>query len=102
MKNLQVGDEVLVGPGKYECVYAFGHYAELERSRDFLRILPSQLELSKDHMVFVDQKGVIPASMIMVGDNLITGGSDGDSTTVSQLEESSQMVPLRPSSPHQE
>lgn len=79
MDNLRLGDEVLVVPSSngnedaiYEPVYSFGHHSDLQQA-DFLQLLPSKLELSIDHMVFVENRGAIPASMVQVGDKLFGG-----------------------------
>jgi len=71
MKHLQLGDEVQVEEGKYERVYSFGHREE-KTSHDFLRLLPFGLELTPDHMVFLeDGKTAVPASNVQVGDRLL-------------------------------
>jgi len=70
MRDVRVGDRVLTEGGVYETVYSFGHRDEKLPAK-YLKILPSSLEVSQDHMVFVDQKGAIPASLIEVGDKLI-------------------------------
>ena len=72
MKDLHVGDNVHVGNGKFEPVYTFAH-RDVETEAVFLRFMPSQLELSKDHMVFVEGKGPVPASMVMIGDRFSNG-----------------------------
>jgi len=77
MKDLQLGDQVLVDKNDnyYEPVYSFGHRKD-DMMGTYLRLLPSELELSSDHMVFVasnNQKAPIPASMIQVGDVLSDG-----------------------------
>jgi hypothetical protein len=66
MASLQLGDEVLVGSGKYEAVYSFGHRHETTEAY-FLHFLPSGLELSADHMVKVGGH-YIPAAAVRVGD----------------------------------
>lgn len=73
MSELQVGDQILDQHGNYDKVYSFAHRdASLEGH--FLQFLPSRLELSKHHLVFVANKGkVIPASMVRVGDILSHG-----------------------------
>lgn len=73
MKDLAVGDKVLSKNNQYENVYSFGHRQPNVKA-DFLQMLPSKLELSKDHMVFVESKGAIPASMVVVGDLFLSGG----------------------------
>lgn len=93
MSRLQLGDEVLVSSSGavvsfYEAVYSFGHRHE-SIVADYLQLLPSKLELSPDHMVFVlqgsssnkDCVASIPASMVKVGDIL----SGGDRRPVSAI-----------------
>jgi hypothetical protein len=70
MSNLQVGDRVLVSENTYERVYSFAHRVE-SQAAEFVQIMPSKLELTKDHMMFVVGKGAIPASMLEVGDVLV-------------------------------
>lgn len=72
MRELKLGDKVLVGESRFERVYSFGHKDEHQKT-SFLQFLPSKLELSKDHMVMVSGKGPIPASMVEVGDRFVGG-----------------------------
>jgi len=72
MSEVQVGHRVLADNNKYERIYAFGHRDENRRA-EFLQLLPSKLELSRDHMVFVQGKGAIPASHVVIGDELNDG-----------------------------
>ena len=74
MKDLQLGDQVLVAQGKYEKVYSFGHRHESIEA-DFLQFLPSGLEISEDHMVKVGNRHV-PAHAVQVGDHLESGSGD--------------------------
>jgi hypothetical protein len=75
MEDVEIGDMVHVGDHKYSRVYSFGHrnhhnyaqYLQLHFHRD------QPLEISHDHMVFVDKLGVVPASMVGVGDKLLLG-----------------------------
>ena len=69
MKDLRLGDSVLVSTGVYETVYTFGHRHESTEA-EFLQLLPSGLELSRDHMVMVQGRGYIPASLVQIGDML--------------------------------
>jgi hypothetical protein len=88
MSHLELGDEVLVSPSGaavsayYEPVYSFGHRHD-SIVANYLQLLPSKLELSPDHMIFVlhgNNKGgsAIPASMVKVGDLLLVSGNDND------------------------
>lgn len=74
MNELQVGDHVLVDEkGTYGRVYSFGHRQESVEA-EFLQFSPSKMELSKDHMLFLQgRNGAIPASMARVGDTLSNG-----------------------------
>lgn len=74
MKDLKLGDQVLVVDGRhnkpvYEPVYSFGH-RNTEITAEFLRLEPSGLELSENHMVFVRGRGAIPAALVKLGDVL--------------------------------
>ena len=73
MEELAVGDSVLVAPGKFERVFSMGHRDENAQG-SFLQFLPSLLELSEDHMVFVRGKGPLPAHMVSIGDEFAIGG----------------------------
>ena len=79
MKDLQINDEVLVSMEDeiFEPVYTFGHRSSVA-SAEYHQLQPSNLELSANHMVFVEGKGAIPASMVMVGDKLVGDKLVGD------------------------
>ena len=80
INELQVGDYVRVGDSKFERVYSFGHRDEHSEA-EFIQLLPSQLELSPSHMVFIKgRRGATPASLIKVGDILF--GKDGNEVVV--------------------
>jgi hypothetical protein len=75
MQDLKLGDHVLVEQNKYEPIYSFGHF-DPHVSAQYLQLrTPStELEISKDHMVFVDNTGAIgaiPASAVKVGDKVV-------------------------------
>jgi hypothetical protein len=74
MHALELGDEVLTDSttGTYAPVYSFGHREESNVAK-FLQLLPSKIELSENHMVFVDSGKAIPASTVKVGDILSSG-----------------------------
>ena len=80
MEDVEIGDMVHVGDHKYSRVYSFGHrnhhnyaqYLQLHFRRDQLT-----LEISHDHMVFVDKLGAVPASMVGVGDKILLGAGGG-------------------------
>lgn len=75
MKDLELGDKVLTSsqPQKFETVYSFGHNSASEQGR-YLQILPSKLELTHDHMIFIHgERQAVPASSLKVGDQLANG-----------------------------
>jgi hypothetical protein len=74
MKDLQVGDKVLAATGKYEQVYSFGYRHESVEAA-FLQLLPSNLEISKEHMLLVQGK-YVPASDVRLGDELEFASGD--------------------------
>jgi len=81
MKDLRVGDRVEVSKNNYQQVYTFGH-RDTKAKVEFFRFLPSDLEVSKHHLVFIKGKGAIPASMVKVGDEFSLGGKVDAITTV--------------------
>ena len=74
MKDLQLGDHVLVSieDETYKPVYSFGH-RDATASAEYIQLHPSNLELSPNHMVFLEGIGAVPASMVRVGDRLQGG-----------------------------
>jgi hypothetical protein len=84
MKDLRLGDQVLVNDGKYEAVYSFGHRDETSEA-SFLRLLPSNLEISMDHMVKITGGQYVPASAAKVGDKLETTVA-GEHITITGIE----------------
>ena len=76
MKDLQLGDRVLVATNNstsyYEPIYSFGHRLDSVVA-EYLVILPFELEVSTDHMVFVEGGAAVPAGNLVVGDRLENG-----------------------------
>lgn len=79
MRDIKLGDKVLVQGGKYESVYSFGHHARNTETQ-YLKLVTSDrfLDISKDHLVFVEGGRSVPASSVKVGDKLLLadGGLD--------------------------
>jgi hypothetical protein len=80
MKDLMIGDKVLVGSGKHEPVYAFGH-RDPTKTTNFLQVFTSKrgrpLEMCPRHLVYVKGRPhPVAASSLQVGD--ILQGSDDD------------------------
>ena len=90
MKDVKVGDAVLVGDNHYEPVHGFGHYDAQARG-DFVKIYTTPktppLELSVDHMVFVSAHHSVPASSLMPGDSIMLGS--GETVVVDKIQSSS-------------
>ena len=72
MKDLELGDIVLVGEKIYEPVYSSGHRLDSSVGH-YLLLLPSKLKISRDHMIFVEGGAAVPASKLKVGDRLENG-----------------------------
>jgi hypothetical protein len=84
MKDTKLGDKVLVEGGEYESLYSFGHYAQ-DVEAQYVKLVSNtnSLEISKDHMVFVEGGRSIPASHVKVGDKLEL--ADGNLVTVKEI-----------------
>ncbi len=78
--NLQIGDKVKDANGKMVTVYSFGHFQKNIKA-EYLRIhakeLHRPLEISKDHLLFVNG-AAIPASTVQLGDRIDLGHSKGN------------------------
>ena len=73
LKDVQLGDKVLVQAGKYQEVYTFSHHSKTEKS-DFVQLVTDDttLELSDHHMVYLHGKsGPVAANVVQVGDMLV-------------------------------
>jgi len=88
MRDLKIGDKVQVGRDGYSRVYSFGHY-DKDVVVEFLKLhstgLEQPLEISKDHMVFVENRGAVPASTVDVGEKLLLV-NDGYNAKVTKIE----------------
>ena len=74
MEDVEIGDMVHAGHNKYSRVYSFGHRNQHNYAQYLqLHFGDHPLEISHNHMVFVDKLGAVPASMVGVGDNLSLG-----------------------------
>ena len=93
MKDLQLGDKILTLSNSFEPVYSFGHRHEFLEAT-YLKILPSKLEVSRDHMVFVDGGRAVPASLLQVGDQLLNGDLI---TAIQQIVGTGVYAPFTPS-----
>jgi hypothetical protein len=76
MKDVGLGDLVRVAGGRFSLVYTFGH-RDQDQEAVFLSLdagIGKPLLISKDHMLYVNEK-FVPASAVSVGDvlNIIEG-----------------------------
>lgn len=76
MDDLGIGDEVHVGRGVFEPVYSFGH-RHFDAQAKFLNIKAgaATLEVSEAHLVFVQERGAVPAGLVHVGESLLDSNS---------------------------
>lgn len=87
IKDLVIGDMVRGANDNMARVYSFGHYHSGLKT-EYLQIhakgLSRPLEISKDHLVFVNGT-VIPASLVSVGDNLIVSNEGLEAARVQKI-----------------
>jgi len=74
MDQLKLGDRVLVDKDnqKYEPIYSFGHYHTTQTAQ-FVQLMPSRMELSSQHLIFLRDGRAVPAEIVQVGDILESG-----------------------------
>jgi hypothetical protein len=80
MKDIKLGDKVLVdGRGEYEPVYSFAHRVE-QGFEEFYQLVAhsATLELTEEHMVFIEDGHSVPASMVKIGDKLELASGEFD------------------------
>jgi hypothetical protein len=87
LRDLKIGDRVKDREGKFSQVYSFGHY-EPEAATEYIQIrvsgLQKPLEISAEHMLFVDDAAV-PASSVSVGDWVSLVASKGVGNGVARI-----------------
>jgi len=99
INDLKLGDSVLVRGGAYEKIYSFGHY-EAELQAEYLRLTTttSYLELTKDHMVFIEEGRCVPASSIKIGDKVeMSSGSYDVVNAIERVVRKGAFAPFTPS-----
>ena len=88
MKDLRLGDKVLTANQKFESVYSFGHHDPSARAhyvRIHTDVSEMPLEISADHMIYRVEGGrrrALPASMLRIGDILVTGNDEVENPKV--------------------
>lgn len=84
MRELEVGDMVKNANGEFDIVYSFGHYAP-ETKGEYIQVHVSNIEkpldISTEHMLFVEGFGAIPASTLRVGDKVVVAGAGVSNVT---------------------
>lgn len=96
MKNLKLGDKVLVGDDKYEAIYSFGHYAP-DGNADYVKLTTTDgksIELSRDHMLYVQGGHAVPASTIQIGDQVLALGGDTTIKTITVTTKQGAFAPF--------
>jgi hypothetical protein len=75
LRDVQIGDMVMVGSGLYEAIYSFGHRSpnSVNMLLEIVTSALSPLQVSKDHMIFRYPHLAVPASMLREGDTIIDG-----------------------------
>lgn len=99
MKNLKIGDSILVAPNKYESVYSFGHRSD-SLETEFLAIAANngaKLEITKDHLVFVEGGNSIPASDLKRGMQLMYGNELTGIKSINKVVREGMYAPFTPS-----
>lgn len=97
MDEIKIGDNVDVGDGKFSKVYGFGHYNQ-DGVAEFLQLFGSDLnlplEITKDHMVFIEERGAVPAGNVKVGDNLVLTDGTTAVTKISTVKRAGVFAPF--------
>ena len=87
MDEIQLGDLILSGEDNFEEVYSFGHFSE-EIESEYLQVFiqgaKQPLELSADHMLFLENNTAAAAADVTVGDKVML--ANGDVRVVESIE----------------
>jgi hypothetical protein len=100
MKDILIGDLVQTVGAKFEPVYTFAHSSP-ESSTVFLQISTdwgNKLEVTGNHLVFVQDRGMVPASTVQVGEVLRTSTDEGQQVfSIDVVTTKGIFAPLTPS-----
>ena len=99
MKDIQVGDMVMVDGSRYEPVYAMGHRQE-DYLASFLKIstIEESVEVTPEHLLYLAKKDLpVRADSIKVGDSLRVHDGDRKVTKIEVVEHEGLFDPLTPS-----
>lgn len=101
MKDLVLGDRVLVSNGHYEPIYSFGHFDTSSVKTEFIQIqtsVSSGLELTPNHLIFTQGKQAVPASSIKIGDKLMMASGETDTViSIKEVTRTGIFAPFTPS-----
>lgn len=100
LADVKLGDKVLVENGNFEPIYSFGHYAPSSKEGfiQLTTISRRELSLSAHHMVITINKGIIPALLVEIGDQLVDGQGESDSVvSISRTLRQGLFAPFTPS-----
>jgi len=89
MKELRIGDMVKTAPGRYQPVYAFGHFHETKLA-EFLQIYTdaakAPLEITESHFIFIAGKRTpVRADSVRVGDVMNYSDASTNSASVAAV-----------------
>jgi Hint module len=80
IRNLKLGDQIHTGGRKFHPVYSFGHFdpkVEVVFLQIYTKSFPQRpLEVSSDHLIFVNVKNAVPADSLVVGDQIVIGNNN--------------------------
>jgi Vault protein inter-alpha-trypsin domain/Hint module/von Willebrand factor type A domain len=97
MKDVAIGDMVSIGKNQYSQVYGFGH-RDVEHTAEYVTLHvkgQAPLEISEDHMLFIDKVGAVPASTVAVGDWVLLGnGGKSQVTKISLAHRAGAFAPF--------
>lgn len=96
MENLQVGDSVLTGSGKYSKVYTFGHLQK-KTEATFLQIETANqtLEMTGEHLVYLsDKSNPVRADSVKIGDTLRGDAAPAKVTSIGSVTREGLYAPL--------
>jgi hypothetical protein len=72
MRDVKLGDKILVEAGQYEAIYSFGHFNP-DSTGQFVEIVTeaSKLQVSRQHLLFLEDGSSILASQVSVNHRLL-------------------------------
>lgn len=102
LKDVKLGQKIRVGVNKFEPIYSFGH-SDGNRLAHFLQIETinkvEHLQITADHLLFVEDRGAIPASLVTVGDKIVMADKKGTAVveSIKRITARGAFAPFTPS-----